>query len=148
MTAVDAMRPGPKPAPKMTVDQGASGWRPRMPPNMPDHARRLWRQVVPILADSKTLTPLDGAGLESMCLAYHVMKMAAAELAEAGGTHEDDRGIVRKHPAFQVWRDSQATFRSWAGEFGLTPLARKSIPAAAADKRPDLAEFLRIASEG
>ena len=146
MAADDAGRPGPKAAQRMTIDQAASGWRPRMPPGLPAHAKRLWRSVVPILAASGTLTELDTAGLVAMCLCYQTMCQAAAELDEAGGVaHVDNRGVARKRPEWQIFRESQASFRTWCAEFGMTPAARTTLPAAAAAEKPDLAALLRQA---
>lgn len=134
-------RPGPKPARRL-ADDLRDNYKPRMPRGLADDAARLWRAVVPVLADAGQLTPLDIAGLEALATSYATMTSAARDLARDGVTHTDDRGVIRKHPSFQVWRDAQATFRSWAGEFGLTPLARKSVPAARGGEL-SLADLLR-----
>lgn len=137
---------GPKPARRLEIDAG--NYKPRMPAGLHAHGQRLWRAVVPVLSAAGTLTPLDQAGLETMCVAYAVAREAAEQLASDGGTHRDERGILRKHPAFQVWRDAQATFRAWANEFGLTPAARRNLPAAD-NEGNDLATLLEaIAGAG
>ncbi len=39
----------------------------------------------------------------------------------------DERGLSRKHPLLQVWRENSNAFRMYAEQFGLTPSARGRI---------------------
>jgi P27 family predicted phage terminase small subunit len=140
-------KPGPKAARRLSDDTDYGHFKPRMPRGLADDAKRLWRVIVPILAENGQLTPLDTAGLEALCQSYAAMSQAAGELARDGVTQIDHRGIRRKHPSFQIWRDGQATFRAWAGEYGLTPLARKSVPAATTKPMTLIDEFNSFAEK-
>ncbi len=119
-------KPGPKPL--RHFDPTVQNFKPRMPSGLHRYGQAYWRKVVGVLSEAGQLTPADTGGLEGLVYSYATMRVAAEQLATEGATHVDERGIIRKHPAFQVWRDAQASYRSWATQFGLTPLSRKSVP--------------------
>jgi len=48
---------------------------------------------------------------------------------------------IKKHPAFQILRDSATSFRQFAGDFGMTPSARTRL------QLPDEAEQLSLFEE-
>lgn len=54
----------------------------------------------------------------------------------------DERGLSRKHPLLQVWRENSTAFRQYAVEFGLTPSARGRIEYPEAGGGGSLAEEL------
>lgn len=60
---------------------------------------------------------------------HWALTMEAAEvLKKDGSTTIDERGLIRKHPANQIFRDNSLAFCRYASEFGLLPSSRSRIP--------------------
>ena len=60
----------------------------------------------------------------------------------------DERGLPRKHPLLQVWRDNSKAFREYAARFGLTPADRARVHVKPGDVSKSLAEMLFEAVAG
>ena len=81
------------------------------------------------LREAGVLDELDGPALANLVLSHYFAVEAGALLLKDGMVEEDEAhaGRLRKHPAFQIWRDSQAAFRRWADTFKLTPGSRRGL---------------------
>ncbi len=111
---------------------------------LPEEAGRLWDALVEKLTAAKVLDELDGPALLNLVMAYHFALQAGSLLVTDGMVQPEPqhRGRTRKHPAFQMWRDSQAAFRRWTDTFKMTPASRKGL-LTAKDELSDLEKLLR-----
>lgn len=96
------------------------------PTFLPEKAKELWSSLAPKLETTDRFTPEDVPAFTSLCLSYYFALLAGATLLKDGIVDVDEAhaGRRRKHPAWQMWRDAQGSFRQWACEFGLTPSSR------------------------
>lgn len=103
--------------------------------SLDDEGRSLWDY----LSGQVEVGPLDVPAFALLCQAWSNMQAAAAELKSVGvtaigaqwlpGSGDDELATgrtVKKHPAAQVWRDNESTFRALCDRFGLNPKARSS----------------------
>lgn len=111
---------GGEPQPKIVAPRAPRG-------RLPDAGKRLWRYLVPKLADLGLLTELDTTALEMMCLHYATAVEAETLLREEGLVTIGAKGGLVKHPAVQILRDNSIAFRQYAEQFGLTPSSRSRI---------------------
>ncbi len=97
------------------------------PPWLPDEAARLWDALVIRLKAAGVLDEVDGPALLSLVMSYYFTLHAGALLLKDGMLEMDEAHAdrKRKHPAFQMWRDSQAAFAKWADRFEVNPAARE-----------------------
>lgn len=110
----------------------------------PDRAAELWDALVVRLRAAGILDEVDGPALTNLVLSYH-FAVYAAELLVRDGMVEQDKahaGRLRKHPAFQIWRDSQAAFSKWASHFEVTPASREGPLADAHGEMSELEKLL------
>lgn len=141
-------RPGPAPLPSNVIElRGNPGKRKRAPePNPRDAgleppadltpaARAFWRRHAPELGRLGLLTVSDVDSFGACCEAWAFMQQAKDELrssksANAKVTTRDRAhgNEARKHPAFTVYKQAEASFLAWAREFGLTPSSRVGLP--------------------
>ncbi len=113
---------------------------PKAPTWLDREARAEWGRVVPELERLGLLTSLDRAVLAAYCDAWSRFCAARRALAKAGGAVIQGERGVRKHPAWQIYREAlTACLQLWK-ELALTPNARlrtdaptPSEPDAAAD---------------
>ena len=96
------------------------------PPWLPDQAADLWDALVVRLKAAGVLEEVDGPALLNLVMSYHFALYAGALLLKDGMLEKDEAHAdrKRKHPAFQMWRDSQAAFAKWADRFEVNPAAR------------------------
>jgi len=102
------------------------------PPSwLAQEAKELWTSIAPILEADGRLTEQDVPAFIALCVAYSTMISAAKELAEEGvtaiGWGGEAHNSSKKHPAAQVFRDSEKTFTSLCDRFGLNPKARRGM---------------------
>ena len=110
----------------------------------PGRAADLWDKLVVRLRAAGVLDEVDGPALLNLVLSYY-FAVQAGELLLRDGMIEEDKahaGRLRKHPAFQMWRDSQAAFSKWATLFEVTPAAREGPLAGAQGKMSELEKLL------
>ena len=115
------------------------------PPWLPDRAAELWDALVLRLRAAGVLDEVDGPALLNLVMS-HYFALHSGELLLRDGLLEEDKahaGRMRKHPAFQMWRDSQAAFSKWAAQFQITPAARKGPLADAEGELSELEKLLR-----
>ncbi len=119
--------PGPKP-------RGRAGIRiddaPKMPRGLTPAARRIWRDLAPALVDAGLLSAVDSGPFGLYCQALAFAMDAAGQLAADGLTVADRThgGELRKHAAWQIFTQANATVASWAAHFGTTAKARTALP--------------------
>ncbi len=80
-----------------------------------------------------------------MSHAYWIADKAAKQLEVEPFTRDDENKIERKSPWLQIWRDAATTFRAYASEFGMTPVARARVTPRPGKKKT-LAEMLAEAT--
>lgn len=115
---------------------------PRAPRGMNAPARRLWRTLGPVLVEMGVLTRADLPAFQLLCQHWGLAQQAWEALQQEGETTTDERGLPRKHPLLQVWRDNSRAWREYAAHFGLTPAARARLGLAWTEKEKSLAELL------
>jgi P27 family predicted phage terminase small subunit len=117
--------------------------RPRAPyGRLPKAGQRLWRSLVPVLADLGVLTETDVPALEMLCLHYATAVEAAHLIREEGLTTCGSKGTLTTHPAVRILRDASSAFRLYAEQFGLTPSARSRIQAVTPEEPDELEQLL------
>jgi P27 family predicted phage terminase small subunit len=100
---------------------------PSLPAHLPVPARRVWRQLVPPMADAGLVREVDGPALEALCMSVAVMRGAAAHLKGDDWLVSGSHGNVKRTPYFDIWLASQAEVRKWAERFGLDPSTRTRL---------------------
>lgn len=92
----------------------------------------LWREVCTLLIGSNIITGGDLFAVEQFVMATLEARRAYFELRTEGSTVEtvnpsSGRAARTTHPAYRVWRDSNATMLKWGEHLGLTPVARARL---------------------
>lgn len=103
--------------------------RPRMPMDMGDEAKRVWRRVMRGLGPTGVLRGVDEFTLRLFAEAMERYKESATLLRTSGPLVVDRHhgGQVTKNPLHQVVRDNALLVRAMARELGLTPSARTGL---------------------
>lgn len=131
---------GPKPAlNELKKLRGSKYWNPDEP-TLPDavnispprgrltqEARRFWKDHAGTLVKAGILKETDLASFELMCAHYGFAIAAARIIRDEGMITIDERGLARKHPAMQLFRDQSVLFGRYAALFGLDPANRGSL---------------------
>jgi len=112
-----AKRPPPEPA--------ALERCPEAPSYLPELAREEWNRVAPGLWAIGLLSVVDTACLAAYCASYALWRRASEELDSL--TVQTKSGDLRRHPLIKVISDSAADMGHYAGEFGLSPVARTRL---------------------
>lgn len=95
-------------------------------------ARSLWDEVCRLLVTSNIITEGDLFAVEQFVMATLEARRAFFELRTDGSTIDTvnpsgGRAGKTTHPAYRVWRDSNATMLKWGEHLGLTPVARARL---------------------
>ena len=114
------------------------------PEFLPTRAGQLWDKLVKQLGEAGIVEEVDGPALMNLVMAYHFALYAGALLLKDGLVEIDPahQNRKRKHPAWQMWRESQAAFSKWADKFKVTPAARQGPLAKAEDEVSELEKIL------
>lgn len=112
--------------------------RPRAMERLP---RRFWDEYAPELERLGILTGVDVPVMQSVAEDYGFMLEAAKQLHEDGLTVEGREGL-KKHPLWQVYRDSRDGLRKGAALFGMDPSARTRMQTPAEAEQLSLMEEL------
>jgi len=104
---------------------------PVKPDDLPPDAAALWDELAPVLAEAGVLNAIDAAAFTAMCLEWHTACLARRVLAQEGHFALGSTGQIVQHPALQMQKDAHAAFLRFAEHFGITPVARARIAAAA-----------------
>lgn len=117
--------------------------RPAMPRGMPADFQREWRRLADLTESLGVLTAADGPALTMAALHLAVALAAGRALLEDGLEAVDERGLPRKNPLNQIFREHSLAFRAYASLFGLSPADRQRLTVEAASDADPLAAFLR-----
>jgi P27 family predicted phage terminase small subunit len=128
---------------------GAGGRVTRLacPDTLPAGARAIWRELVPRLVATGTITAADRLGLADMTLCVWRLHQAEAEVERLGLTVQGTRGGPVRNPAAALAREYRQAVQAWAARFGLTPGDRARLRQEPAPAGPTLAELLGAMTE-
>lgn len=115
---------------------------PEAPGFLDEEALRMWNKLVPELSRLGLLTVVDLEALSAACISWSIAIKATEAIKAEGIIVPDGAGRVHKHPAIQILRDSLATFKAFAAEFGLTPSSRTRLSAEVEDDLSELVSLL------
>lgn len=106
--------------------------KPVAPPNLPQQAQILWRELVKLLDSMGVLANSDRRALEMLCRAYAEYLDAQAAIEQYGMVVEslDARTnlmILKRNPAIAISNAAHANMVRLLIEFGLTPAARGKV---------------------
>ncbi len=96
----------------------------KVPSDMGEHGKKLWRRVGKELVKAESLDTLDYESFETMCRSYDRMKAADRQMAQEGMTVDGGHGVPKKHPCFAIWKTSHDSYINLLKMFGLSPSAR------------------------
>jgi P27 family predicted phage terminase small subunit len=97
---------------------------PSKPSDLKGEALAEWKRITPELERMGLLSKLDRGILLLYCASYGIWSDAWAQIREDGSVTVDERKLPRKHPLWQVFRDSAGIMAGAAKDLGLTPAAR------------------------
>lgn len=100
---------------------------PEMPADLPGDAQAEWKRVAPLLLELGVLTRLDRGVLVQYVRTYALNQEAARELERDGVLAAGWRNGEKKHPAWQVYRDSCTMLTALRKELGLSPATRSRL---------------------
>lgn len=116
---------------------------PRAPKSLSKSAQLWWRKIVPRLVELDVIDiKADYGRLVLLAQAWGMAQDAYQKIQQEGLFRKDEKGVTRKHPGHQVWRDSSASYNSLGKELGLTPLSRNRLGVEDDDADDDLLAFL------
>lgn len=102
------------------------------PSDLPAAAALLWDEIVPILDAANILNGIDRAALTVLCVQWARVEAARKVIAQEGMFALGSTGQIIEHPAVGTERSGTQLFIRVAEQFGITPVARARIAAAAA----------------
>jgi P27 family predicted phage terminase small subunit len=117
---------------------------PKMPSFLTNPAaKKLWPEIVEILADNDVLFKTDGIAIAALCSSIALFQQADAAIAKFGSLHstvDEETGIgeLRTAPAVRVRSDALKHMRACWQAFGLDPVSRSGIQVM--DKPPKAGE--------
>lgn len=97
------------------------------PQRMSEAAAAEWRRVVPMLADAKTLSPMDIATLTIYCDAVVLYDQCQQHINQHGPVVLGPTGTPVKNPYLLAQRDAYDRLRTATAELGLTPSSRAKL---------------------
>lgn len=114
-------------------------------PPAPDYlsatAAAVFEQATADLQERELLTLSDLDLIEQYAEAISTAREAQAAMREQGVLYEDKNNLLRRHPAFTVWRSATETARQLAARLTLTPYDRTRVPEQEEDQRMLIDEF-------
>jgi P27 family predicted phage terminase small subunit len=111
---------------------------PEPPPFITGYAADLWWDTAPSLHQLGLLSVVDVPALAAYCFAFGQFRSAAEALARMADRDEHMNGLLikttdgnaRRNPLIKIASDAAEDMLRFAGEFGLTPVARTRLGAA------------------
>ena len=105
-------------------------------------ARKIWRQLVPMLERMRVLTKADGMRLADLCNDAALYWECDAVIRTEGLTLKTYNGEGKvmstvKHPLHSVMNAAQTRYSRSAARFGLTPAERNTLIAGPGDDDDD-----------
>lgn len=144
---------------KRLEGQKGPGKHPLSPPGAPDipsmkmrrpprwfgkYAKDFWNKTAPKLIKLNLLTELDVGCFEGLCCTYEHYRQSQDILDKEGLIVQDERKLPRKHPAWQMMRESRRQFFTMCKEFGLEPTGRMLLDIRVINEPDELDKFLGI----
>lgn len=126
-TAVKEARGNPGRRPLNDKEPKGEPLSDRVPPNLSPLAAYFWRKYVTQLIRMGVPTGVDVPALILMAEHWAMAKQALLLINTEGLVTQDEKGLPRKHPLLQVWRDNSAAYRGYAAEFGMTASSRSKV---------------------
>jgi P27 family predicted phage terminase small subunit len=129
-------------------------------PEPPDHLSELaqeeWRRVAPQLHRLGLLTIVDVMVLAAYCSSYARWRSAEEALARMAARDEltaallikAPDGSARANPLTRTSRDAAEAMLRYAGEFGMTPVARSRLAAGIGPEPPRGGKFSGLLGDG
>jgi len=98
----------------------------KVPKDLGPYGRELWKNAGRELIKSGSLLEMDKEAFLTMCLCYERMMQSDHEMQRDGLQVESGTGpgIMKKHPAFAIWKTSLDAYMKLLSHFGLSPQAR------------------------
>jgi P27 family predicted phage terminase small subunit len=135
------LRPEPEPELEVTV--------PDPPSYLSGYAADEWCLVATELYRMRLLTKVDTAVLAAYCTSYSRWRMALEALQKLAEYDPDTSGLIvkaadgnaRQNPLVKIMSDAADDMLAFAGEFGLTPVARTRINAGSGWQPPSPSKF-------
>lgn len=103
---------------------------PKLPRGFHKEAAKIYRTLVPVLAEAGLVTEADAVALQDMCLCIARLQEAERAVDEHGLTVPDGRGGVKRNPATLLAKEYRAALLQWARRFGLDPYSRDGLDVA------------------
>lgn len=120
----------------------------RAPRVLSPQARRLWRDLAPVLAGAGLLTIADLPAFTALCMHFGMMVEAAQQVKAEGATIMASMGETRKHPATSLIAENSRALKSYLVEFGLSPSSRVRLKGMGEGQDSSLAEMLFASIDG
>lgn len=102
---------------------------PDKPDDLSPKASALWDEAIADLESIGRLKRSDGYALEMMCEAYATWKDCQARVRKMGRLMKRPSGVIALSPVVADMRAAEASYKSWAVEFGLTAAAEQRLAA-------------------
>lgn len=102
---------------------------PGAPKSLGTNGKAHWKQLMGWLEEYGQVEAVDMGLLEGVCMAYDNMLAAGKLLRQENVDAVDpqNQNRQRKHPMFQVWRDSYTVYIRGLSELGVTRRSRGDI---------------------
>ncbi len=118
---------------------------PPCPKHLDAVARKEYRRVGKLLAETKTLTLVDMVGLACYAQAWSRLIEGETKLRETGLVIKSPAGFPCISPFLSVVRQATEELRKWSVELGMTPAGRAKIKAPPAGPNLSAAALLQQA---
>ncbi len=100
---------------------------PALPVHLDAKARRIWRQLVPLLLNMRVLTEADGEALGTLAAICAVERRLLKAIREKGDTFKTGSGYIQQRPEWGLLNKLWQLKRVYLGEFGMSPASRSRI---------------------
>ncbi len=100
---------------------------PSPPSYLKGEALSEWRRITPELERMGILSHLDRAILTAYCSSWSKYVALGRRLDTEGEVVAGHRGVARKNPAWQIYRDASTLCITLAKELGLSPASRSRL---------------------
>lgn len=138
--------PGGRRLPTVDEQPTVTHGKPVAPPNLPQQAQILWRELVKLLDSMGVLANSDRRALEMLCRAYALYLQAQDEITKHGllvQSFNAQTGLEmwKRNPAVDIANAAHTNMVRLLIEFGLTPAARGKVSKEGPKKDP-LGDYL------
>ena len=115
---------------RLNRNEPKAAGQPRMPTDMSDEAKVVWRRLIRDFGATGVLTAVDVEPMRVYCEASVRYSQAARTLEASGPLVRCARsGELVKNPLHQIVRDNAVLLRAFGRELGFTPSARTGLVA-------------------